>query len=54
MKSRFVSKTPELLIGGKAYDSDSFARWEYHADNFLGMLQLRCIVILLRYFKDAL
>jgi hypothetical protein len=26
------------------------ARWEYHADNFLGMLQLGCIVILLRYF----
>lgn len=25
-------------------------RWEYHADNFLGMLQLGCIVILLRYF----
>ena len=26
------------------------ARWEFHADNFLGMLQLGCIVILLRYF----
>ncbi len=25
-------------------------RWEYHADNFLGMLQLGCTVILLRYF----
>lgn len=25
-------------------------RWEYHADNFLGMLQLGCAVILLRYF----
>jgi transposase len=25
-------------------------RWEYHADNFLGMIQLGCIVILLRYF----
>jgi transposase len=25
-------------------------RWEFHADNFLGMLQLGCIVILLRYF----
>lgn len=25
-------------------------RWEYHADNFLGMLQLGCILILLRYF----
>ena len=25
-------------------------RWEFYADNFLGMLQLGCIVILLRYF----
>ena len=25
-------------------------RWEYHAENFLGMVQLGCIVILLRYF----
>ena len=25
-------------------------RWEYHSDNFLGMLQLGCAVILLRYF----
>lgn len=25
-------------------------RWEFHADNFRGMLQLGCIVILLRYF----
>ena len=25
-------------------------RYEYHAENFLGMLQLGCIVILLRYF----
>ncbi len=25
-------------------------RWEYHAENFLGMLQLGCILILLRYF----
>jgi len=25
-------------------------RWEYHAENFLGMLQLGCAVILLRYF----
>jgi transposase len=25
-------------------------RWEFHADNFLGMLQLGCILILLRYF----
>ena len=29
-------------------------RWEYHADNFLGMLQLGCIVILLSYFLDTL
>jgi transposase len=25
-------------------------RYEYHADNFLGMLQLGCVIILLRYF----
>jgi transposase len=25
-------------------------RYEYHAENFLGMLQLGCIIILLRYF----
>lgn len=24
--------------------------WEFHVDNFLGMLQLGCIIILLRYF----
>ncbi len=24
-------------------------RWEYHADNFLGFVQLGCIAILLRY-----
>ena len=24
-------------------------RWEYHADNFLGMVQLGCIKILLRH-----
>jgi transposase len=24
-------------------------RWEYHADNFLGFVQLGCIVILLRH-----
>lgn len=24
-------------------------RWEYHADNFLGMVQLACVVILLRH-----
>ena len=25
-------------------------RYEYHAENFLGMLQLACAIILLRYF----
>ncbi|MBW2565792.1 MAG: transposase [Deltaproteobacteria bacterium] len=25
-------------------------RYEYHAENFLRMLQLGCIIILLRYF----
>jgi transposase len=25
-------------------------RYEYHADNFLGMLQLGCAIILLRFF----
>lgn len=25
-------------------------RYEYHADNFLGMLQLGCVIILLRFF----
>lgn len=25
-------------------------RWEYHMQNFLGMVQLGCIVILLRFF----
>jgi hypothetical protein len=24
-------------------------RWEYHEANFLGMVQLGCLVILLRY-----
>jgi transposase len=25
-------------------------RYEYHAENFLGMIQLACAIILLRYF----
>jgi transposase len=25
-------------------------RWEYHIENFLGMVQLGCIIILLRFF----
>jgi transposase len=25
-------------------------RYEYHADNFLGMVQLGCVIILLRFF----
>jgi hypothetical protein len=25
-------------------------RYEYHADNFLGMVQLGCAIILLRFF----
>jgi transposase len=25
-------------------------RYEYHADNFLGMVQLACVIILLRFF----
>lgn len=25
-------------------------RWEYHAHNFLGMVQLACVLILLRHF----
>jgi hypothetical protein len=25
-------------------------RWEYHLSNFLGMVQLGCAAILLRYF----
>jgi transposase len=28
-------------------------RYEYHADNFLGMVQLGCAIILLRFFKMA-
>ena len=104
IKSRFVKKVPQRMIGDKAYDSDPvdqrlrqkhgtelvaphktnrkkprtqdgrvlrryrrrwkverlFAwlhnfrrlvvRYEYHAENFLGMLQLGCVIILLRYF----
>jgi len=104
IKSRFVKKTPALIIGDKAYDSDPLdehlriqykteliaphkanrkkpntqdgrplrrykrrwkverlfawlhnfrrivVRYEYHAENFLGMLQLGCAIILLRYF----
>jgi len=100
----FLDKTPDLLIGDKAYDSDPldqrlkeqkniemvaphkrnrkkpktqdgrklrryrrrwkverlFAwlhnfrrlpiRYEYHAENFLGMIQLGCTIILLRLF----
>jgi len=26
-------------------------RWEYHLHNFLGMIQLGCIIILLRFFE---
>ena len=29
-------------------------RYEYHADNFLGMVQLGCSMILLRLFRDGL
>ena len=29
-------------------------RYEYHADNFLGMVQLGCSIILLRFFCDGL
>ena len=101
---RFLNKTPDLLIGDKAYDSDSldqrlkdqndiemiaphksnrkkpktqdgrklrrykrrwkverlFAwlhnfrrlpiRYEYHAENFLSMVQLGCAIILMRLF----
>jgi transposase len=101
---RFLNKTPDLLIGDKAYDSDPldqrlkdqngiemivphksnrkklksqdglklrrykrrwkverlFAwlhnfrrlpiRYEYHAENFLSMIQLGCAIILLRLF----
>jgi transposase len=104
IKSQFVKKAPQRLIGDKAYDSDPLderlrqkhgteliaphkanrkkpstqdgrplrryrRRWkverlfawlhnfrrlvvcyEYHSDNFLGMLQLGCVIILLRYF----
>ncbi len=104
IKSCFISKAPQRIIGDRAYDSDPLdkcllqqygteliaphktnrkkpktqdgrvlrryqrrwkverlfswlhnfrrlvTRWEFHADNFLGMLQLGCIVILLRYF----
>jgi hypothetical protein len=28
-------------------------RYEYHADNFLGMVQLGCAIILLRFFSDG-
>jgi hypothetical protein len=28
-------------------------RWEFHAQNFLGMLQLACAIIPLRYFWDG-
>ena len=28
-------------------------RYEYHAENFLGMVQLGCIIILLRFFWDG-
>jgi transposase len=102
--NRFVNKTPDRLIGDKAYDSDAlddrlqnqkgiemiaphrnrrkkpktqdgrklrrykrrwkverlFAwlhnfrrlpiRYEYHAENFLGMIYLGCAIILLRLF----
>jgi len=102
--NRFLNKTPDLLIGDKAYDSDPldqrlkdqngiemiaphkfnrkkpksqdgrklrrykrrwkverlFAwlhnfrrlpiRYEYHAENFLSMVQLACAIILLRLF----
>jgi transposase len=104
IKSRFVRKAPQRMIGDKAYDSDPLderllqkygtqliaphkanrkkprtqdgrplrryrrrwkverlfawlhnfrrlvVRYEYHAENFLGMLQLGCVIILLRYF----
>ena len=104
IKSRFIKRAPERMIGDKAYDSDPvdqrllkehgteliaphkanrkrpntqdgrslrrykrrwkverfFAwlhnfrrlvvRYEYYAQNFLGMLLLACAIILLRYF----
>jgi hypothetical protein len=29
-------------------------RYEYHPENFLGMVQLGCIITLLRFFWDGL
>ncbi|MGH9487163.1 MAG: hypothetical protein ACRD04_06175 [Terriglobales bacterium] len=51
-----VLATPASLPLAATVDSASpqwfrrlVTRYEYHADNFLGMLRLGCIMILLRY-----
>ena len=54
---RFLEAQPERLIGDKAYDSDRLDDklrergicYEYHAESFLGMVQLGLVLILLRY-----
>ena len=59
-----IEAKPENLIGDRAYDSDPLDaelrkdgiemiaphRWEYHAYNFLGFVQLACLVILFKRF----
>ena len=63
LDAMFVDDVPAVLIGDKAYDSDPLdkrlqtergielvVRYERHAANFLGFVQLGCMLILLRYF----
>ena len=46
----FTNELPGRLFGDKAYDSDKrlVVTYQFHAENFLAMAQLGCIMILLR------
>ena len=61
LDARFFADLPTRLIGDRGYDSDrvddffawlhhsrrAVTRWEYHVDNFLGMITLTCARMLL-------
>src|SRR6266436_1782331 len=45
----FLAETPERLFAWLHNFRRVVIRWEYYPENFLGMVQLACAVILLRY-----
>ena len=49
---RFVApiSNPPPLAYMRRWLVERFVRWEYHARNFLGFVQLACLVILFKRF----